>query len=56
MLFYLFMYIFFSVLEGRYYFSARKFAAKHNLGEPYAGNFFQATYDDFVPVLQHYLT
>ncbi|XP_019870681.2 protein D2-like [Aethina tumida] len=32
-------------------FSVRKFAKKYNLGNPIAGNFFQAEYDDYVPKL-----
>jgi phosphatidylethanolamine-binding protein (PEBP) family uncharacterized protein len=31
--------------------SVAKFAQKHNLGTPVAGNFFQAEYDDYVPDL-----
>ena len=32
-------------------FKVSKFAAKHKLGNPIAGNFFQAEYDDYVPEL-----
>ncbi|XP_032526491.1 phosphatidylethanolamine-binding protein homolog F40A3.3-like isoform X3 [Danaus plexippus] len=32
-------------------FSIAKFAKKYNLGEPVAGNFYQAKYDDYVPIL-----
>ncbi|KAL1500855.1 hypothetical protein ABEB36_006279 [Hypothenemus hampei] len=32
-------------------FSIRKFATKYNLGTPVAGNFYQAEYDDYVPIL-----
>ncbi|CAJ0579065.1 unnamed protein product, partial [Mesorhabditis spiculigera] len=32
-------------------FEARAFAKKHNLGQPIAGNFFQAEHDDYVPKL-----
>ena len=32
-------------------FSTKKFAAKYNLGEPVAGNMFQAEWDDYVPTL-----
>ncbi|XP_066144601.1 protein D3-like [Euwallacea fornicatus] len=32
-------------------FSIRKFAEKYNLGQPVAGNFYQAQYDDYVPIL-----
>ncbi|KAE9551342.1 hypothetical protein FO519_005457 [Halicephalobus sp. NKZ332] len=31
--------------------SIAKFAAKHHLGDPVAGNFFQAQFDDYVPEL-----
>ncbi|XP_055714883.1 protein D3-like [Phlebotomus papatasi] len=36
--------------EGRRLFSIRNFAEKYSL-EIYAGNFFQAQYDDYVPIL-----
>ncbi|CAG9791319.1 unnamed protein product [Diatraea saccharalis] len=36
-------------------FSIAKFAKKYNLGEPVAGNFFQAQYDDYVPILHKQL-
>ena len=36
--------------ERRYKFSLRRFAAENNLGDPVAGNFFQAQYDDWVPI------
>lgn len=32
-------------------FSISAFAKKHNLGDPIAGNFYQAQYDDYVPIL-----
>ncbi|XP_073948535.1 protein D2-like isoform X2 [Choristoneura fumiferana] len=32
-------------------FSIAKFASKHGLGNPIAGNFYQAQYDDYVPLL-----
>ncbi|CAG9559418.1 unnamed protein product [Danaus chrysippus] len=32
-------------------FSIAKFAKKYNLGDPIAGNFYQAKYDDYVPLL-----
>jgi len=31
--------------------SAAKFASKHHLGEPIAGNLYQAEFDDYVPQL-----
>ncbi|XP_055849016.1 protein D3-like [Episyrphus balteatus] len=37
--------------EGRGNFSAMKFADKHKLGTPLAGNFYQAQYDDYVPTV-----
>lgn len=37
--------------DGRGQFSIRKFAAKYNLGQPVAGNFYQAEWDDYVPIL-----
>ncbi|KAJ8983331.1 hypothetical protein NQ317_010870 [Molorchus minor] len=37
--------------DNRGCFSIRKFAAKYNLGQPISGNFFQAEYDDYVPIL-----
>lgn len=36
--------------EGRRSFSIRNFAEKYSL-EIYAGNFFEAEYDDYVPIL-----
>ena len=38
-------------MEGRPNFKARDFAAKHKLGNPVAGNFYQAEWDDYVPKL-----
>lgn len=29
-----------------------EFASENNLGDPMAGNIFQAQYDDYVPILQ----
>ncbi|CAG5049621.1 unnamed protein product [Parnassius apollo] len=37
--------------DGRGGFSIAKFAEKYNLGNPVAGNFYQAEYDDYVPLL-----
>lgn len=37
--------------EGRISFSARQFAEKHGLGKPIGANFYQAQYDDYVPIL-----
>ncbi|XP_019880293.1 protein D2 isoform X1 [Aethina tumida] len=37
--------------DGRGCFSIRKFAAKYNLGQPIAGNLYQAEWDDYVPIL-----
>ncbi|XP_043266416.1 protein D2-like isoform X2 [Venturia canescens] len=37
--------------EGRAMFAIRKFAAKYKLGDPIAGNMYQAAYDDYVPIL-----
>lgn len=34
-------------------FSTRKFVAKYNLGNPLAGNMFEAQYDDYVPTAYH---
>ncbi|XP_017102722.2 protein D2 [Drosophila bipectinata] len=36
-------------------FSAAKFAEKHQLGKPIAGTFYQAQYDDYVPILHQQL-
>ncbi|CAB3219863.1 unnamed protein product [Arctia plantaginis] len=36
---------------NRAMFSIAKFAKKYNLGDPVAGNFYQAEYDDYVPLL-----
>jgi len=37
-------------------FSIRNFAKKHNLGQPIAGNFYQAEWDDYVPKLYEQLS
>lgn len=37
--------------DDRGCFSISKFAAKYNLGNPVAGNFYQAEWDDYVPIL-----
>ncbi|XP_037814421.1 protein D3-like isoform X2 [Lucilia sericata] len=37
-------------------FKAAKFAEKYNLGAPVAGNFYQAQYDDYVPILHAQLS
>ena len=42
--------------EGRINFSIRNFAVKYNLGQPVAGNLFQAQYDDYVPKLHEQLS
>lgn len=40
---------------GRPMFRAQKFADRHQLGAPVAGNFFEAEYDSYVPTLQRQL-
>ncbi|KAL4712381.1 hypothetical protein ACJJTC_001542 [Scirpophaga incertulas] len=37
--------------QNRRNFHIAKFAAKYNMGDPVAGNFFQAQYDDYSPIL-----
>lgn len=37
--------------DGRGKFSIKKFAAKYSLGQPIAGNLYQAEWDDYVPLL-----
>ncbi|KAJ8947138.1 hypothetical protein NQ318_002499 [Aromia moschata] len=37
--------------DNRGCFSIRKFAEKYKLGQPVAGNLYQAEYDDYVPIL-----
>ncbi|XP_026489059.2 protein D3-like [Vanessa tameamea] len=37
--------------DNRGGFSIAKFAAKYNLSDPIEGNFYQAKYDDYVPIL-----
>ena len=37
--------------KGRNNWKAKEFAAKYGLGDPVAGNFYQAEYDDYVPKL-----
>lgn len=41
--------------DDRACFSIAKFAEKYNLGNPIAGNLFQAQYDDYVPILYEQL-
>ena len=41
--------------ENRPNFSTKKFAEKYNLGKPIAGNFYQASFDDYVPILHKQL-
>ncbi|XP_030558708.1 protein D3 [Drosophila novamexicana] len=41
---------------GRLNFSTRQFAAKHGLGQPIAGNFYEAQYDDYVPIRNKEIT
>ncbi|KAJ0172955.1 hypothetical protein K1T71_011131 [Dendrolimus kikuchii] len=41
--------------DNRPKFSAATFAKKYNLGDPIAGNFYQAEYDDYVPILNKQL-
>lgn len=42
--------------DGRFNFSIRNFAKSNNLGEPIAANFYQAQYDDYVPLLHAQLS
>jgi len=42
--------------SGRGSQSVSKFAAKYNLGDPIAGNFYQAQWDDYVPKLYEQLS
>ncbi|KAL7306118.1 hypothetical protein TKK_0001568 [Trichogramma kaykai] len=42
--------------NGRPNFSIQKFAELHNLGNPIAGNMFQAQFDDYVPILSQQLS
>jgi hypothetical protein len=42
--------------DNRGKFSIRNFAKKHNLGNPIAGNFYQAQWDDYVPKLYEQLS
>lgn len=43
--------IYFRSPEGRGKFSTENFAKKYNLDGPIFGNFYQAEYDDYVPIL-----
>lgn len=42
--------------EGRYAFKTRHLIEEYNLGTPVAGNFYQAQYDDYVPILHRQLS
>lgn len=37
--------------DGRAFFKVAEFAQKYSFGDPIAGNFYQAEYDDYVPEL-----
>ena len=37
---------------GRLKFSVRDFSLKYEMGQPIAGNFYQAQYDDYVPIMK----
>lgn len=37
--------------DNRGKFSIKNFASKYKLGDPIAGNMYQAEYDDYVPIL-----
>lgn len=37
--------------DGRTHFKTREFIAEYHLGDPIAGNFYKAQYDDMVPKL-----
>ncbi|KAH8360221.1 hypothetical protein KR093_011449 [Drosophila rubida] len=41
---------------GRLNFNTRQFAEKHGLGEPIAANYYQAQYDDYVPIRNKEIT
>lgn len=43
--------MFCSSADNRGNFSIKKFGEKYKLGEPIAGNFYQAEFDDYVPIL-----
>ncbi|CAG2176915.1 unnamed protein product [Oppiella nova] len=42
--------------EGRLQWKVRDFAKQHNLGEPIAANFYQAQFDDWVPIFRQQFT
>lgn len=42
--------------KRRAHFCAKKFAEKYNLGKPVAGNWFEAQWDDSVPMIHAQLT
>ncbi|OQV25611.1 putative Phosphatidylethanolamine-binding protein-like protein F40A3.3 [Hypsibius exemplaris] len=44
-----------SQADGRAHFRIQKWADKHKLGDPIAGNFYLAEWDDYVPELKDYL-
>lgn len=45
-----------SMRKGRLQFRIRDFAVKYGLGQPIAGNFYQAQFDDYVPILHAQLS
>ncbi|CAG2175339.1 unnamed protein product [Oppiella nova] len=38
-------------LKSRKNFNVREFARQYGLGEPVAGNFYHAKFDDYVPII-----
>lgn len=40
---------------GRFYTSTVEFVNRHHLGNPEAGNFFLAQWDDYVPIIHSWL-
>ena len=44
--------LFFSSRQGRLSVKTRDYITKYQIGNPIAGNYYQAQYDDYVPILR----
>lgn len=49
---FIFIFYNFRSREGRLSIKTRDYISKYKLGNPIAGNYYQAQYDDYVPILK----
>lgn len=52
MKYYVYINFYFRSREGRLSIKTREYISKYHLGNPIAGNYYQAQYDDYVPILK----